>query len=228
MKPALSVFIMAYNESGSIENTVREIHGGLTGMGELFELVIIDDGSSDGTSEKADSLAESLPLTRVVHHRQNLGLGGVYRRGFSEAKGEFATFFPADGQFPAEIIGKFRPFMEEYDMVLGYLPNRKGPVIVKGLSAIERALYTVLFGRLPRFQGIMMFRVGMLEKLKLSSSGRGWAVVMELIIRAARAGYRIRSEATGFRQRAVGKSKVNNIKNIWSNFIQVVALRRYI
>lgn len=228
MKPALSVFIMAYNEAGSIENTVREIHGELTGLGELFELVIIDDGSSDGTSEKADFLVKSFPGARVVHHGQNLGLGGVYRTGFSEAKGEFATFFPADGQFPAEIIGKFRPLMKEYDMLLGYLPDRKGPVIVKGLSAIERALYALLFGRLPRFQGIMMFRVVLLEKLKLCSSGRGWAVVMELIIRAARGGYRIRSEATRFRQRAIGKSKVNNIKNIWSNFIQVVALRRYI
>lgn len=228
MKPVLSVFIMAYNESGSIESTVREIHGGLTGLGELFELVIIDDGSSDGTSEKSDSLAKSLPGTRVVHHRQNLGLGGVYRTGFAEAKGEFMTFFPADGQFPAEIIGKFRPLMEEYDMVLGYIPDRKSPTIVKGLSAAERALYAVLFGKLPRFQGIMMFRTGMLEKLKLCSSGRGWAVVMELIIRAARGGYRIKSEATGFRQRTIGGSKVNNIKNIWSNFIQVVALRRYI
>lgn len=228
MRSVLSVFLMAYDESGLIEATACEIHGELVRLGETFEFVIIDDGSTDGTSEKADSLAKSLPGTRAIHHRQNLGLGGVYRTGFSEAKGEFATFFPADGQFPAEIIGKFRPLMEEYDMVLGYLPDRKSPVIVKGLSAIERALYAVLFGRLPRFQGIMMFRVGMLEKLKLCSSGRGWAVVMELIIRASRGGYRIRSEATRFRQRAIGASKVNNIKNIWSNFIQVVALRRYI
>lgn len=228
MKLILSVFLMAFNEAGAIEDTVREIHGELAKLGEPFEFVIIDDGSSDGTSEKAAALAASLSSTRVIHHGQNRGLGGVYRTGFSEAKGEFVTFFPADGQFPAEIISRFRPMMAEYEMVLGYLPGRKSSVFAKALSGIERSLYAVLFGRLPRFQGILMFRRDMLGRTNLHSEGRGWVALMELIIRSVRAGRRITSVPTPFRPRKSGRSKVNNLFTAWSNFTQVIALKRYI
>ncbi|MFA5164085.1 MAG: glycosyltransferase family 2 protein [Candidatus Omnitrophota bacterium] len=225
MKPVISAIVMAYNEAASIDDTCREIHGELSRIGDPFELLIIDDGSTDGTSAKADAIAVSLPYCRVVHHAVNSGLGGVYRTGFSAAAGNYVTFFPADGQFPADIIGKFRPMMAEYDMVLGYLPERKGQAFAKFLSKAERCLYAALFGKLPVFQGVMMFRRELPGMFRLKSSGRGWAVVMELIIRVSRAGFRITSVPTGYRPRKSGSSKVNNPRNIIANLLQVIVLR---
>lgn len=225
MKPVLSVFLMAFNEAGAIEDTAREIHGELLKLGKPFEFVIIDDGSRDGTGEKADSIAAALSGTRVIHHNGNLGLGGVYRSGFSEAKGEYVTFFPADGQFPGAIIGGFLDAIRDNDMVLGYLPGRKSSILAKLLSHLEKILYAVLFGPLPKFQGVMMFRKSLLDEFKLRSSGRGWAVLMELIIRTKKAGRKILCVPTQMRPRKSGASKVNNFATIWVNLKQVIALR---
>lgn len=223
--PQISVVVMAYNEAGTLEVVVREIHKVLEELARTFEVLIVDDGSDDGTGELADWLAETLPNVRVVHHGANLGLGGVYRTGFAQARGDQVTFFPADGQFPATIISQFVPLMENADMVLGYLPEQKRSLIGQMLSTLERLLYRLLFGPLPRFQGICMFRRALLEQFELQSSGRGWAVLMELIIRTCQGGHRVISVPTTMRPRLSGRSKVNNLRTIWANLRQVIELR---
>lgn len=224
----LSVILMAYNEAANVEPVAREIAGALAALGRRCELLIVDDGSTDGTGALADRLAGELPGARVIHHRPNRGLGGVYRTGFAEARGALLTFFPADGQFPATIIPLFVAAMEGVDMVLGYLPERRGALPARALSRIEKMIYRLLFGPMPKFQGVLMFRRALLDDLELKSTGRGWAVLMELIIRAARGGYRLVSVPTTLRPRLSGVSKVNNLRTIWANLRQVVGLRRYL
>jgi glycosyltransferase involved in cell wall biosynthesis len=224
----LSVVVMAFNEEGSLEPVVREIGSTLKGLECSYEIVIVDDGSMDDTGAIADLLADEVPHLRVVHHEMNRGLGGVYRTGFVQAKGDLITFFPADGQFSASIIPQFVPLMGGADMVLGYLTDRESSLLAKGLSTAERVLYRLLFGPLPRFQGILMFRRTLLDEVTLKSTGRGWAVVMELIVRVSRSGYRILSVPTEMRPRMSGRSKVNNLHTIWANLRQVAGLRRYL
>ncbi len=228
-QPQLSVVVLAFNEVANLEAAVQEITAQLQALAVDHELLVVDDGSSDGTGALADALALQTPHLRVIHHPHNLGLGGGYRTGFSQARGRFVTFFPADGQFPAAIIGQFLPRMDDCDMVLGYLPERRSSAIAKGLSYAERLLYRALFGAMPTFQGIMMFRRSMLAELPpLHSQGRGWAVQMELILRAARGPYRIQTVPTTLRPRRAGESKVNNLRTIASNLRQVLALSRKI
>ncbi len=226
MAPEISVAILAFNEVASLRSTIEEITSVLESVGKAYEVVIVNDGSTDGTGQAADAMAMANNNVRVVHHQTNLGLGGVYRTGFATARGEFLTFFPADGQFPADILRTFVPKMISNDLVLGYLPARTDSVVGKVLSSVERMLYTALFGRLPKFQGVFMARRQLLVALPLRSNGRGWAILMEFIIRAVRARWRIESVPTSLRPRANGRSKVNNLKNITSNFAQMVALRR--
>ena len=226
--PQLSVVVLAYNEAANLVGAISEIVDVLGRVQVTYEVVIVNDGSTDETGRLADQLAAQFVGLRVVHHATNLGLGGGYRTGFCVAAGNYLTFFPADRQFPADIIADFLPRMHDVDLVLGYLPSRHDSWVGKGLSAAERALYAVLFGRMPRFQGIFMARRAMLVGIPLRSMGRGWAVLMEFIIRADRAGWRIESVPTEVRPRASGQSKVNNLRTIASNLAQVVALRRLI
>jgi glycosyltransferase involved in cell wall biosynthesis len=222
----VSVVVMAFNEREGLAPVVGDIRETLLGLGRDWEIVIVDDGSSDGTGAVADGLAAEIPGVRVVHHEGNRGLGDVYRTGFKEARKDLLTFFPADGQFPSANIATFVPLMTDRDLVLGYLPvHGRGP-LAAALSKTERALYRILFGPLPRFQGILMVRRALLGRLELESSGRGWAVIMELILRAQRAGCRIHSEPTSVRPRRAGLSKVQDLRTIWSNLRQVAALRR--
>jgi glycosyltransferase involved in cell wall biosynthesis len=222
----VTIVVFAYNEEENIGAVTQEIWEVLNGLGLTFELVIIDDGSEDKTGPIADGLAADLPGVRVVHHRENLGLGGVYRTGFTEANGRFVSFFPADGQFPATIISQFLPLMDDLDLVLGYLPQRDSSLLAKTLSFAERLVYRSLFGSFPRFQGVLMFRRSLLEQMELTSEGRGWAVLMEFIIRVSKGGYRVLSVPTEMRPRMAGKSKVNNLQTIFSNLVQVALLRK--
>jgi glycosyltransferase involved in cell wall biosynthesis len=222
--PELSVVILAFNEVDNLRQALSELLEELRALGLRWELIVVDDGSSDGTGPLADALAEAHPGVRVVHHATNLGLGGGYRTGFREARGEWLTFFPADTQFPAQIIGQFWPHTPRADMVLGYLPKRDHDLVGKALSRVERGLYKLLFRTFPRFQGIMLFRRRLLEELPLVSEGRGWAVVMELILRASRGPYRLVSLPTEVRPRLSGQSKVNNVRSIVANLKQLWTL----
>jgi glycosyltransferase involved in cell wall biosynthesis len=222
--PALTVVVMAFNEASNLEEVVREIRAALDRLGQRAEILVVDDGSTDGTGAIADGLSGSVPDVRVLHHAPNGGLGAVYRTGFAQARGDLVTFFPADGQFPASILESFVPAMEGHDMVLGYVPRRDS-LVGRVLSGAERAAYRVLLGPIPRFQGVFMVRREALARVTLRSEGRGWAIVMELLARAARGGWRMKSLPTGIRSRLSGTSKVQNVRTIWSNLLQVVALR---
>lgn len=224
--PELSVIVLAYNEANNVRPALFELLAELNRLGRRYELIVVDDGSTDATGSLAETVAEAEPRMRVVHHPQNLGLGGGYRTGFREARGDWLTFFPADGQFPAEIIGQFWAHTQQADMVLGYLPARRNDPVGKALSLAERLLYRAMFRSFPRFQGILLFRRRLLQELPLVSEGRGWAIVMELILRASRGPYRLVSVPTEVRPRLSGESKVNNLRNILANLRQLWELSR--
>lgn len=228
MTLAISVIVMAFNEEANLEISIQEIVHVLENLGQPYELVIINDGSTDQTGIISNDLSKKYIRVRVVHHLTNQGLGEVYRTGFNQARYDLVTFFPADGQFPASIIENFVPLMDNQDMVLGYLPYRKGSMLSRGLSIAEKILYRILFGELPKYQGVFMFRRTMLNEIHLQSYGRGWAVVFEFIIKAYRGKYRLISVPTEIRPRLSGQSKVNNLHTILVNLRQAVELRRYL
>lgn len=227
-KIALTTVVMAYNEAANLQTAVEELVAALESLTVPYELLIINDGSSDTTGDVADGLAKKHPNARVVHHGINRGLGGVYRSGFTESRGSLVTFFPADGQFPATIIPDFFEAAVGADIVLGYIPDRKDSLLARVLSWGERCLYRFLFGPIPKFQGILMFRRRILDDIRLQSDGRGWVILMELIVRCSRAGYRIVSRPTTIRPRLSGGSKVNNLRTIHANLRQILALKRYL
>jgi len=225
MIPYLTVTIPCYDEVGTLEPFVRSLAATLGPEGFPFEILVVDDGSSDGSEIVADSLAGELPEVRVVHHPENRGLGGVYRTGFAEARGTWVTFMAADMQFPAWTLRHFLPHLEDHDMVLGYLPDRQDSALGKVLSLGERALLRVLFGSFPRFQGTAVFRRALLERYDLVSEGRGWGILMEFILRAHRDGVRILSVPSVVEPRREGRSKVGNPAAAWANLKQLVVLR---
>ena len=217
--------VLAFNEERTLGLFVQEVIAVTRRLERECEILVVDDGSTDRTGAIADQLAREIAGIRVIHHETNRGLGEGYRTGFANARGECITFLGGDGQFPAVIIPQFFRLMAETDMVLGYVPHRKGPLGALAFSFFERVLYQLLFGPLPRFQGVVMFKRRLLDKIPLKSTGRGWTVLMELIIRTSRGGDRILSVPTPMSPRMWGKSKVLNLSTVWSNLSQTLALR---
>jgi glycosyltransferase involved in cell wall biosynthesis len=224
--PSVSVIVMAYNEAGTVASVLREISETLAPSGLTYEVLVVDDGSDDGTGDIADEVAASVPEIHVLHHGVNRGIGEVYRTGFSAARGDYLTFLPADGQFPATIVTQFASLIPEADVVVGYFTDIRRSPAARVLSACERLLYRVMFGTLPRFKGIMMFRRTVLSDLHIEPSGRGWGVLMEIVVKASRAHFRIASVATPLRARQSGHSKVNNLRSVLANLRQALELRR--
>lgn len=224
---SITVAVMCYNEAPSLERVVDELRVQLEQMGVPHEVVIINDGSSDGSREIADRLAGEWNAVRVVHHPTNLGLGAVYREAFYCGKMDLVTIFPADGQFEPSIIPQFARRFEEADLVLGYIPeyHKNRSALARFFSWGERLLYKMLFGGFPDFQGIMMIRRKLVDTIPLTCSGRGWMIQMELVLRFLRKGYRVVGEPTGIRARMSGESKVVNLRSILSNLRQVFELR---
>jgi len=230
--PTLSVMVMAFNEAANVESVVTEIRDALARLpgapARDDEIVIIDDGSTDETGAVADRLAASIPGVRTIHHDTNRGLGGVYRTGFDTAARDLLMFFPADGQFPAEILVDFYPRMRDHDLVLGFVAQRPRSLVAKTLSRAEKLLYRLLFGPMPEYQGVFMVPRSVLSAIRLETSGRGWAIVWEMVLRISRGGYRVVSVETPLRPRAAGKSKVNSLRSMWINLKQALELRGHL
>ena len=221
---SLSIIVMAFNEAATIEGVVDDLDAVARCLGHPFEIVIVDDGSTDGTAEIADRLAAELGAVRVVHHETNLGIGDVLASGIKAARNEVFTVFPADGECPAEILQQFLPHMQDHDVVLGYIPERKNAWLSIMLSKAERLLLRMLFGPMPKFQGVFMYRRALLASMERVSSGRGWMIQMEWILHAQREGSRIISVPTQMRPRVSGKSKVTNVRSVVANLRQVLVL----
>lgn len=140
----LSVFFPAYNEGANIEKTVRQALAVARDLSEIseFEIIIVDDGSTDRTGEIADRLAADITEVRTVHHKPNRGYGGALKTGFANARFEWVCFTDSDGQFDFSEIKKFLAKKDEADLVLGYRLSRA--------DSFLRRLYTWGWVLLPR------------------------------------------------------------------------------
>jgi glycosyltransferase involved in cell wall biosynthesis len=221
----LSVAIMAYNEEKTLDSVIAEIVAETEKLPVSCEIVIIDDGSTDRTPEISRSWAKKNGGIRVISHPRNLGLGEVYRTGFRNCKGDYLTFFPADEQFSAAIIKDYQAKILRADMVLGYTDIKKRDTVSVLLSKAERFLFRLLVGPLPDFQGIVMFRRELLDRIELKTTGRGQMIMLELILKAYRTGCVIDRQEIAVFPRKKGRSKVNTLLNIWANAVQLIRLR---
>jgi glycosyltransferase involved in cell wall biosynthesis len=139
---SVSCILPAYNELENLESTVDSCREALVRLFDDFEIIIVDDGSSDGTKELARQLAADDPQVRVIHHQQNLGYGAALRAGFSAARNPLVFFTDADGQFKPLDLENFIPHLAENDMVVGFRSPRSDPWL--------RVLYGKLFSALIR------------------------------------------------------------------------------
>jgi glycosyltransferase involved in cell wall biosynthesis len=124
---SLSVILPAYNEEKVIAQTVANVLPVLEDWTQDFELIVVNDGSSDQTGPILASIAQSDPRVRVITHEVNRGYGAALASGFAASTKELAFFMDSDGQFDIRDLQKFFPFIDKYDAVVGYRENRQDP-----------------------------------------------------------------------------------------------------
>ncbi len=202
----VSVLIPARNEAGNIPALLAQVATAFDTL-DLHgraELVLIDDGSTDGTGDIAASQAIAYPFLRLIRHRRNLGLTAALRTGFRAVSGDIIIFLPADLESdPAEDIPKLLLKMQEgYDVVAGWRQGRAdGKTFASGIyNTVSRRLFGV---QAHDMNWIKAFRREVL--LTLPPLRSDWHRFLLMI--AAQQGYRIGETPTNWYPRSAGRSK---------------------
>jgi dolichol-phosphate mannosyltransferase len=226
------ICLPTYDERENLEPMVRALGGlGLEGL----EVLVIDDGSPDGTGEIADRLAEELPWVHVLHRERKEGLGPAYLAGFARALELGADFvFEMDCDFshdPAD-VPRLAAAAEDADLALGSRYVAGGGTrnwgLVRRFISRGGSLYAQVLLQLgirDLTGGFKCYRRAVLETIDLGAiDSRGYAFQIETTYRALQAGFRVVEVPIRFADREVGSSKMSGaivLEAIW----KVPALR---
>jgi glycosyltransferase involved in cell wall biosynthesis len=228
MPRSLSIVMAAFDEEDALPACVERTLGFLAEHVPDGELIIVDDGSRDGTPALIDRLAATVrPPGRVValHLERNSGMGAALLRGFAAAQKEWVTIMPADGQIDAFELLDFFAAAERTraDLVTSLYRNREYSPGRWVLSLGLRALTTAIVGTRARTEGIYLVRRAVLERLGARS--HSFLLNLEIPIRAKRGGYRVETIHMNVHDRIAGASKATSVARIQQTFVELFRLR---
>lgn len=159
--------------AGVIEQVLAEADGRI----RSYEVLLINDGSSDGTGTIMEEIARTRRNVRVLHNPRNIGLGASYQRGVKEARCEYVMLLCGDGGFPASSLPPVFEKIGQADIVIPYMTNLKQIKTTKRylLSRAYTELLNIIFGlRLRYYNGLPVHRTALVRQLNITSSGFGF------------------------------------------------------
>ncbi len=221
----LSIFFPAYNDSGTIASLVITALRTARRLTPDHEVIVINDGSKDGTAEILDELASIYPQVRVVHHEKNRGYGGALRSGFATASRELVFYTDGDAQYdPAEMEALWRRFDDSIDLVNGYKISRSDPLHRVIIGRIYHHTVKLLFGLTVRDVDcdFRMMRRSIFERVHLEKNSG--VICLEMMKKITDAGFRIAEVPVHHYHRAYGKSQFFNFKRLYRTALDVARL----
>jgi glycosyltransferase involved in cell wall biosynthesis len=227
--PSLTIVIPAYNER---DNLSRVVGGALRFARDACrdaEVLVIDDGSSDGSADELLSIArnhDAASRLRVVRHERNRGLTAALRTGFAEARNEFVTWIPADGQIALTELTKILDVWSDHDLVLSTYRRRDDGLSRAILSRGLRVLLWATTGLRDRLEGVYLFRRSLLDTLALVSDRSAGSVGFEIAVKMRRLDKRVTSTEIECAPRLSGRSKVANARNVLQSLGELWRIRR--
>ena len=225
--PSISLVLPAYNEADNIEPMVAEATPALEANAHSHEIIVVDDGSADGTAAVTRRVMESYPNLRLVEHPVNKGFGAAVFTGFTSAKLDWIFYTDADRQFVLSELERFVPHMEAADLIAGYRAPRRDPFMRVLYGKGWSALCTLMFGYTVRDVdcGFKLFRREIIENLAPQIASRGATFSIEWLVRAKRAGYRFVELPVTHQPRVAGSQTGANIDVITRAFRELVQVR---
>jgi glycosyltransferase involved in cell wall biosynthesis len=224
----LSVFFPCYNEEANVETTTLAALEVCRSISDDFEVIIVDDGSSDRTGEIADGLADRFDEVRAVHNQPNLGYGGALQRGFRESRKDWVFYTDGDGQFDFSELPKLVRLLDGYDIVAGYRLNRQDSVIRKiNAWGWTRLVNLVFWMRVRDVDcAFKIYPRKLFDEIEMRSTGA--LIDAEILARAKNLGYRIGQVGVNHFARTAGEQSGANLKVIARAFVELYRLRREI
>ncbi|MFQ6035108.1 MAG: glycosyltransferase family 2 protein [Sedimentisphaerales bacterium] len=222
---AISVFFPCYNEQDNVARTVEEALLVLGQQSCDFEIIIVDDGSTDGTGRIADEIASRDSRVKVVHHRTNLGYGAALQSGFKTATKELVFYTDGDGQFDINELPPLLPLMDKADIVSCYRLNRQDPFMRKINAWCWTKLVCWLFGMKIRDINcaFKLYKREIFDNIELLSSGA--LIDAEILAKASRKGYSITQKGVHHYPRIAGSQTGANLRVILRAFKELFKLK---
>jgi glycosyltransferase involved in cell wall biosynthesis len=189
----LTVFFPAYNEEANIESTVTKAVKVLNEVAKKWEIIVINDGSTDKTGEVVDRLKKQDKRIKVITHSPNKGYGEALKSGFYNARYPLIAMTDADGQFDFKEIKKFLAKIKQVDLVWGYRIDRQDPPIRKLFGWGWTMLANLMLGTKVRDVdcSFRLVKKEVINKIPRLESTRGGMISPELLAKAKKAGFKI-------------------------------------
>ena len=224
-QPGLSIFFPAYNDGGTIASLVIRAVQVANRLTPDFEVIVVNDGSTDGTAEIANELANTYPTVRVIHHAGNRGYGGALRTGFAAATRELIAYTDGDAQYdPVEFEVLWKRLTPEVDMVTGYKISRSDPWHRIVIGRIYHYTVKLMFGLRVRDVDcdFRLMRREIFDRVGLERDSG--VICLEMMRKVQDAGFRIVEVPVHHYHRTYGRSQFFNFPRIARTGIDVLKL----
>lgn len=209
---AISVFFPFWNEEQNIEKVVKKAIPQVRQIAKNWEIILIDDGSSDSTLVKANNLGRGNKNIRVVSHFPNRGYGAAIKEGFQNARYPIVVFMDGDDQFDFAEVKKFLGRIDSNDLVIGFREKRHDNVVRHVLMNLLKAWDFVFFGM--SFKdidcGFKMFKREAIEEL-LPLRSEGAMITTEILAKAKKRNLKIAEVPVSHYPRLYGSQSGANL-----------------
>lgn len=225
-KISISVFFPCYNEEKNIGKLLSKTIQFLPTIASDYEIIVVDDGSSDATSEISQNFSRENLKVKVIRHETNMGYGVALRTGFENCKKEYIFFTDGDNQFDIKEITKLLPYVRDFDIVAGFRIKRKDNFIRRISEFSFNRLVRILFGlKIKDINcAFKLYKKEVIKKIKLQSS---WGFInSELLIHAKKMGFTIKQVGVTHYPRQWGTQTGASSKVILGSLHELFKLRK--
>lgn len=222
---SVSGMFPCYNDAATIGTLVHVLREALLRCGVPFEIIVVDDGSTDESADVLTRLQETVAELRIVRHSSNQGYGAALRSGFGAASFEWVFYTDGDGQYdPAEVLTLIRFAKDDVDWVQGWKIGREDGwhrwVIGRAYHRLVQLLFHI--GITDVDCDFRLIRRGVLNRLELGSTSG--AICAEMAYKGRLAGARILETAVHHYPRPVGRSQFFRLPHIARMISEVMLL----
>jgi glycosyltransferase involved in cell wall biosynthesis len=189
---SLSIFFPAYNEEGNIATAIIDARDAAKKIAKQYEVIVVDDGSTDRTDEVVKELSKHDDNIRLVKHAKNRGYGAAVKTGLKACKNDWIFFTDADGQFHYDELAKFVGGRDNADLIIGYRKKRMDPFHRVFVAQVLLKLWNLcLFGLTVRDVdcAYKLFKREVRDAIKLETESA--ITVTEFIVKAKAKGFKI-------------------------------------
>lgn len=220
---SISVVFPAYNEEQIIEPVIIRSIEALREQFEKFEIVIVDDKSTDSTGLIADALAARYPEVRVIHNARNMKQGASLIAGMRAARNELVTHNAMDYPFDLRDLRKMTPLLHSADIVVASRASRPGYTPYRRfISFVNIMLLHVLFDlRLKDYNFVQLYKKSVLDRISIEARSTGF-VTPEILIRAHDLGYRVSEIEIAYHARETGIASSGKLSVVLTSFADLV------